>query len=520
MRYAFLLMALALGISCADLTRPGVSPQYLRCASPVAAEAGGDTGLTGADQSLFGGAQRSSPYNCNSDPTICSQLGATFVCDKAQGCCQDQPPGYCNKSADCTTADKPVCNLSTNLCVACATGAMQAQGNQQCADWVTAQSDPLKRNLCINGLCGECLTNADCTRPGKSFCNQQTNTCGGCTQNSDCPGSNICKRDASLLSTGDDLTKIGDCADPTDVAYIDNSYFNCNVGDGTQLNPYCQVNAALAQAKPPSFIIVAGLGDASVHLYQPITVGTSGQRVAILGPGRDVMPYTTAQAVLNGVTVTNGAQVTLMNLAVTNHQAQPAVKCSGSSTLYMNNVLISDSAQPPQGGVYATLCSKVTIEKTKVAYAGGYGVYIVGGSGHRVINNAIIDSGSAAEQAGMRLSGGATGLFAFNTIAGNRLGGVVCDSIIPVTDSIVTNNGAGPQVSASCQSLRVVTTGITLDPSYMAATMAGDPRLIADPSNQCIDQGMPDANKTIKDDYFGSARPQGNGYDIGFQEVR
>ena len=147
---------------------------------------------------------------------------------------------------------------------------------------------------------------------------------------------------------------------------------------------------------------IAGLGDASVHLYQPITVGTSGQRVAILGPGRDVMPYTTAQAVINGVTVTNGAQVTLMNLAVTNHQSQPAVRCSGSSTLYMNNVLISDSAQPPQGGIYATLCSKVTIEKTKVSYAGGHGVYIVGGSGHRVINNAIINSGSAAEPAGMR----------------------------------------------------------------------------------------------------------------------
>ncbi len=520
MRYAFLLMALALGISCADLTRPAISPQYLRCASPSATETMADTGLSGADQSLFGGMTRSSPYNCSSDPTICTQLGATFVCDKIQGCCQDEPPGFCRQSADCLNAEQPVCNVSTNQCVACATGAMQALGNQQCAEWVANRSDPLKRNLCINGLCAECLTNADCTRPGKGICNQMTNTCGGCTQNSDCPASNVCKRDQSLLSTGDDLTKIGECADPADVAYIDNSYFNCNVGDGTRLNPYCQVSAALAQAKPPSFIVVAGLGDASVHLYQPITVSTSGQRVAILGPGRDVAPYTTAQAVLNGVTVANGAQVTLMNLAVTNHQAQPAVKCSGSSTLYLNNVLISDSAQPPQGGIYATLCSKVTIEKTKVAYAGGYGVYIVGGSGHRVVNNAIINSGSAAEPAGMRLSGGATGLFAFNTIASNRLGGVLCDSIVPVTDSIVTANGAGAQVSATCQQQRIVTGGITLDPSYMAATMAGDPKLLADPSNQCIDQGMPDANKTIKDDYFGSARPQGNGYDIGFQEVR
>lgn len=54
----------------------------------------------------------------------------------------------------------------------------------------------------------------------------------------------------------------------------------------------------------------------------------------------------------------------------------------------------------------------------------------------------------------------------------------------------------------------------------MNATSPGDPKLIADPSNLCIDKGMPDANQTIKDDYYGTARPQGNGYDIGFQEVR
>lgn len=520
MRYVCLLMTLLLGISCADLTRPAVSPQYLRCAASTATGSDGDTGISGSDQTLFGGMTRQSPYNCKSDPTICATLGPTFVCDMTQGCCQDEPPGFCRKTADCVNADKPVCNLSTNTCVPCATGAMQAQGNQQCADWAAAQSDPLKRNLCINGQCGECLNNSDCTRPGKNFCDQVSNICGGCTQNSDCPGSNICKRDVSLLATGDDLTKIGDCAAASDVAYIDNSYFNCNVGDGTRLNPYCQVSMALAQPQPPSFIFVEGRGDATVHLYQPFTVGTSGQRLAILGPGRDIQPYTTAQAVLDGVTVSNGAQVTLMNLALTNHQPQPAVTCNGSSTLYMSNVLISDSAQPPQGGVYATMCGKVTIEKSKIAYAAGYGVYIVGGSGHRVINNAIIDNGSAAAQAGMRLSGGAAGLFAFNTIAGNRMGGIVCDSIVPVTDSIVLANGAGTQVSSTCQQQRIVSSGITLDPSYTAATMAGDPKLISDPSNLCIDQGLVDANKTVKDDYFGSARPQGGGYDIGFQEVR
>jgi len=80
-------------------------------------------------------------------------------------------------------------------------------------------------------------------------------------------------------------------------------------------------------------------------------------------------------------------------------------------------------------------------------------------------------------------------------------------------------NGAGPEVSTNCQSARIVSSGVTLDASYMNA-MAGDPRITADPGNVAIDKGAADTNKTVKDDYFGAPRPQGNGYDIGFQEVR
>jgi hypothetical protein len=477
-----------------------------------------DTGLSGGDSALFGGMTKNSPYNCISNPSLCNTLGANFVCDMTQGCCQEAPAGYCTKSSDCPDADKPVCNTAANICVPCATGAMQAQGNQQCQQWVAAHSDPLNRNLCVSGLCAECLTNADCTRPGKSFCDQMTNICGGCTQNSDCPGSNICKRDASLLSTGDDLTKIGDCAAPSDVAYVDKSYTDCGTGDGSPTKPVCGITEALALPKTPSFIILAGHGNAMVQLYSSVTVGTSGQRVAIIGPGRDVMPYSSAQAVIDSVRVTNGAQVTLMNLAVTSIEGTPAVRCDNSATLYVNNVLISDPMLQAKGGIYATNCSKVSIEKTKIAYAAGYGVNIIGGTGHRVVNNAIIDSGSAAEPVGLHLSSGATGLFAYNTIANNRQGGIQCDSVAVVSDSIVFANNGTP-VSATCQQQRIVTQGIALDPSYMNAT-PGDPKLTADAANQCIDQGMPDANKTIKDDYFGSARPLGNGYDIGFQEVR
>ena len=95
----------------------------------------------------------------------------------------------------------------------------------------------------------------------------------------------------------------------------------------------------------------------------------------------------------------------------------------------------------------------------------------------------------------------------------------MCDSPAAVTDSIIMANGGDPQVSASCQSARIVTSGVTLDP-ISTNTILGDPKVISDPGNVCIDKGMPDANMTIKDDYYGTKRPLGGGYDIGFQEVR
>ncbi len=496
---------ISLSASC-EATLPSLD--NLRCPQ-LPAMSTPDVPASGADPALFGSLSKDNTFNCNKNAGICASLGMNFYCDTAQGCCNEIPMGRCNKSTDCTKNDKPVCDMPNNICVSCS-------GNTQCKDWATAQVDPLNRVLCINGQCNECMDNSQCTRPGKGFCNQNTNVCGGCTANSDCPGSNICKLDESLLATGDTLSKIGECVLMTDVVAVDNNLAKCdNAGAGGK--PFCQISQAVSSGK--SYIKVVGNGAVSASLYQPVTVSNGGQRVTIIGPGRDAMPYATAQAVINGVTVTGGAQVTLIGISVTNNGGAPAVQCNGSGSLYAQNVLISDTVAVPKGGIYASSCSKVNVERTKITNAIGYGIFITGGSGHRVVNNAIINGGSVAEPTGMRLSGGASGLFAFNTIANNRQGGILCDSAVAVSDSIVMVNGAGPEVSTNCQSARIVSSGVTLDPSYMNA-MAGDPRITADPGNVAIDKGAADTNKTVKDDYFGAPRPQGNGYDIGFQEVR
>ena len=227
------------------------------------------------------------------------------------------------------------------------------------------------------------------------------------------------------------------------------------------------------------------------------------------------------QAVINGVTVTGGAQVTLVGLSVTNNANQPAIQCNGSGILYAQSVLISSQLAKPTGGIYANMCAKATVEKTKITNTSGYGLYIVGGLGHRIVNNAIINNGGNPDFHGMRIAGNADGLFAFNTIANNILG-VMCDTPVVISDSIVAQNIGATQISGcSPQSARNVTvaTEVELDGGYKSG---GDPTLTTNSINDtcCINKGMPDSNMSIKDDYFSAGRPRGNLYDIGFQEAK
>jgi len=326
------------------------------------------------------------------------------------------------------------------------------------------------------------------------------------------PGSGICKLDSSLLATGDQLTNIGECVSTTDVVYVDRGYTGCSTGDGTSAKPFCELNQAVATGK--SYINLKGNGTAMVNTYQAMTVD-GGKQVAVFGPGRDVPAAQQAQ--ISGITVTAGARLTINGVSVTNNSGQPSVQCNGSASLYMQSAQITNSFNSG-GGIYANQCTKVVVEKTRISAISGNGIFITGGSGHRVINNAIIDGGrnsaNLMEQYGMRLSGNADGLFAFNTIV-NNFQGIQCDSSVAVTDSIIVSNGAGAQVGGNCQIPRTVidASKVSLDASFMLTTNSLN-------DTCCVDKGLPDTNMTIKDDYFSTKRPLGGGYDIGFHEAR
>jgi len=516
MRNSLWLALLLVSVSCTAPTLSVPNLEYLRCPTASMPVGTPDTGAGGGDTSIFGSSTKTNPNNCINDQSICKELGMNFTCDTKQGCCTENVQGKCNQISDCTDTTlmdnkHEICNLPTNNCGPCST-ADQTMGNAQCAAWAPTQVNGAGRVICLTGTCVECKTTPDCTKnPLKPVCDSFDNTCKGCLKHTDC-ASQVCKLDSSLLQATDTIDNLGECVKTADVALVDNTVM-CDPTGPLAGKPFCQVSQALGATNPKVFPYIRVAGSPTV--YGPIMISTA-KRVAIVGPamGRDLPAA--QQSVINGVVISGAATVTLSEVAVGETTGAPAaIQCSGSSTLNFQKSFIGKYGVQPNAGIIATGCT-VDMEKSKIYAAQGYGLSITNGSGHRVVNNVIIRNGLNGllnQPSGMRLNG-APGLFSFNTIAGN-MQGVQCDTQVAITNSIVISNPM-ENVSATCQtSATVITAGVTLNPNY--STMGEDPTLTAGQS-LCIDLASKDP--TVKDDYLGKARPQGAGYDIGFQEIQ
>lgn len=443
------------------------------------------------------------PRNCVLNVELCPSQG--LICDTQTKRCVPGM-GRCRTTIDCQDAAKPVCREGN--CVPCDTTSPSA-GDMQCGEWSSARSNQSK--LCIASACKECRDNTNCTQPGKNFCDQTRNMCSGCTKDADCAsaGSLICKTDESLLGTGDPLSKVGECVDGKDVAYAKNLAGSCETSmqdQGTMGNPYCQIQTAISKGKSYIRVLSGGMDFDSIL----VNAGPQ-QRVIIYGPGQ-------GSANIRSASVSNGAWLTLLDIGIRQTMATAAgILCDTGSRLTVRRVFISGGSP----GVRADQCAKITVERAKVDGANGHGIWISGGSDHRMVNTAIIRSGSNLNgKAGLRVGQGVTNsIFAFNTIIGN-VEGVLCEAGQTITDSIVQGNTASTQVSG-CMAARVVTTGaMVVDPSMTGA----DPRITGDSTTMpvVVDKGtqLPVPAPPVTEDYFGNPRPAGSSLDIGFHEYR
>lgn len=92
-------------------------------------------------------------------------------------------------------ASTPICDTSTNVCVACqkdsecAAPTPACAGSKACVQCTSGAYCPASKPVCRleSNTCVECVTSSDCAAiPGKPVCDLSNDTCVGCVVNTDC----------------------------------------------------------------------------------------------------------------------------------------------------------------------------------------------------------------------------------------------------------------------------------------------------------------------------------------------
>lgn len=430
----------------------------------------------------------------------CDAVWTNFAINNPQNC-------ILNANA-CTGADS--CDQQTGKCSAMAPCTADAQCEARSK---FNQSQPAQ-NYCVdlNGTptCVECRGSAspnDCRTPGKAVCNNSTLSCRPCYDSSDCI-SGLCAYSGMLPDIPiAQLSNIqtGECIYPSQISFVQKSGTCSDTGPGTVSQPFCSLAPALSRLSP--FI---ALGPNGGIAHPPFTVNGGYTRV-IVGTGRD-----TGATLLSSASVTDGTLV--LSAVSIGPVAGPTLTCSNSSgNLY---VLKSKVYNGIYRGIDASVnCGSLTVERSIVIGNGSNASGIVIGNtgstttNFRIVNSAVIRAGTFSGGIyGVYIGLSAQGTFAYNTITGNSTG-VGCDVGKTISDSIVSGNNT--QNIYNCNVTRVASGAVNF-----TALSDGTPMLMdtTTNSNCCIDKGQ--SSSSIIRDFNDNRRPIGNGYDIGYNEIR
>ena len=439
--------------------------------------------------------------NCVLNPGICDIAGGQ-TCDMNLKRCVPRG-GTCAGPVDCTMATAAAC--PDRQCVPCS-------ADNQCKAWSQARVLAMPLDFCVGGTCGNCRTNVDCAGSSVGgICDDKTHLCRGCEAHTECDsaagaGDGICRRPGDYPETPPVGVEAGKCVPSSLIAFATNKGSNCEMmstNSSTLSRPYCNLTIAAASVKPYIKVLPAN--------YTALTL--NGMSVNLVGPGRDAAQG----AILAGLAV-NGGTVSVSDLIV---QASPGViaaQCRGSASLYLNYTKVSSVNAI---GVDAQQdCSRVYIDRTRIESTGTLAITIgeagTTAASYRIVNTAVVQSGGAgaANVNPVRLGSNANvGIFAFNTLSGT-IGGVSCTKgTQSLTDSIISV-GSGTPVATCMQARLAIGT---------AELMAGtEPMLTTSAANTacCIDKGVNPSGNLVVTDYFGTKRPVGAGFDIGFHEVQ
>lgn len=450
------------------------------------------------------------PANCTIADHMCSN---EEVCDTDKQMCVPKKLSCTDSSACSFTV--PACPALTHICTACS-------ADTECKSWsmthnmFSGSAQAPKFNYCKSAKCNECSPDVmdtpegsmHCPDPLNKICDKTSFTCRGCVSDGDC-NSGICRKSGDFPETSPvNGLQTGQCVPASEIAYASNNASGCtDTGTNSKTTPFCSVDKAILNGK--RYINLTQGGS-----YPALTV--TGGNVVIAGVGRD----SSTPAVFPSISLTGAGTLTVSGLQVTAN-ATAGISCRGGSTLYVRDVVVTNK-MGGRGIDAEQDCAKLYVDRTRINGTYGYGI-VVGGAGattvdYSITNTAITSAGSpSGEEYALYLGAKSSpaGFFAFNTFTSN-LRGVICLSARTLSSSIIQAN-TGSQVDGPC------VTGPTVIVTGADLAAGTEPKLLDTPNNaaKVIDKGMmPSGNIVVPTDYYGVPRPQGGGYDIGYQELK
>jgi hypothetical protein len=352
----------------------------------------------------------------------------------------------------------------------------------------------------------------------------KANQCVPCSAHSDC-ASQVCD------SYGD-LGGVGKCAPSSNIIYVNNSdpdAQDCNLGQGTQALPYCELAPAMAQlmAQPGKLIAL----HQSPTAYQAPPIEQTQGPVVFVGPGPS----------------TAGKQAVLISSALDTH-----LQVGTGASLVLDGVSLSVA------GIHGAPTSKVTIRKSTIDTLQHGALFdssqvtldrdlftqnmlrLSFSSSTVSITNTIIAGNSTEPSTNLIEVNGGSGVFQFNTVAHNSLSAKTAPVLscvnaagFVVKNSIFVQNGSTQQLASGCAAVAsslILGTGDTTpgqlkqEPAFVAPPLLDLQLQPLDPTNRefIFDKAVqvnPTGEKNVDHDYYGTPRPQGTGHDIGAFEL-
>jgi len=489
------------------------------------------------------------------NPLYCESAGdcASFSCNTTARECN--PVQECTDSTTCSAPGAPICDTGLGYCVPCSdpgpSSACEAHDSSLpiCAD---------------DGHCVECLDHGACG-VGAPICDSELHECRGCDSSTECAGlggaNDICSptgQCVACVNHGDcsATSQVCDrstnaCAAAADVFYVSGTDGTDNGSCGSQLQPCKTVEFGLALMGGQPFLRVAG-GDYSGNIEvtnQAVTIVAPGVTFTSLGSDRPALLVNNGSTLAidgmtlrgahgsnaNGITCeNNGTSLTLYDARITGNEVN-GIYSFGCEI----DVQRGSSDNNTAVGIEA-FNGSLTVSAARLYHnlAGGIHLSTVE---YDITNSFIVDNGRGAaggsDVGGVRVDNSTENRpqrFAFNTVAGNTArtaataSGIHCDTsgmAAPVlTSNLIWGNAGGmAQTSGNCTWRFSNIEGyadagnngnIDEDPGY-ENVIDGDYHVRT--GSPCVDAG-----ETIEDilfDYDLDRRGQGNGYDIGADEV-